>query len=446
MAPRTCIPARTLDEATPALDPTEALPSGDPRWQDLNEGRGDEPLRRLRLKFERKEPSAFKHVAFASHRGAGKTTELNRLMSDLEARYRCVYLEADVELDANRFSIEDFLLVLARAIEAAMREDGTPLPSALLAGIEDWFAKTVVTEALGEKYLGEIKAGAKAKGGIPFFGELFASLTALCRAENEYREKVESILRKYPGTLTQAVNGLLDAARERLAETGRDLLVIADNMDRYSPDLMDALLVREADRFGKLRCNLIVTPPIGLVYQPPSQNIRTVFATEVMPTVRLRRRHDAHDQTWGPGRDVLLAALGKRIDLDELIPDEKARDRLVFASGGAIRELLDIACDVSLEAEGPALSLGSVESVLRRRRSWLHTIILSNGWADTLARIGAEKRLHDDARCQQVLFQRLAFEYNGETWYDVHPLVAEIPEMAARIAQYADAGGRTPAP
>ncbi|WP_437563578.1 hypothetical protein [Sorangium sp. So ce542] len=28
-----------------------------------------------------------------------------------------------------------------------------------------------------------------------------------------------------------------------------------------------------------------------------------------------------------------------------------------------------------------------------------------------------------------VLFHRLAFKYNGEGWYDVHPLVAEIPEF-----------------
>jgi hypothetical protein len=61
-----------------------------------------------------------------------------------------------------------------------------------------------------------------------------------------------------------------------------------------------------------------------------------------MNTVRLRRPDQPYDAFDGPGRDLLLAALGRRIDLAQLLPDSRARDRLVTASGGAIRELLSL--------------------------------------------------------------------------------------------------------
>ena len=39
------------------------------------------------------------------------------------------------------------------------------------------------------------------------------------------------------------------------------------------------------------------------------------------------------------------------------------------------------------------------------------------------------KLVSADPRAYDVLFHFLAFKYNGDGWYDVHPLVAEIPEF-----------------
>jgi len=72
--------------------------------------------------------------------------------------------------------------------------------------------------------------------------------------------------------------------------------------------------------------------------------------------------------------------------------------------------------------------------VLERRRQKLRDRIDVNGWLDTLVAIARSKRLTDDAKCLDVLFQRLAFHYNGEVWYDVHPLVTEIPDFESRFS------------
>ena len=46
-----------------------------------------------------------------------------------------------------------------------------------------------------------------------------------------------------------------------------------------------------------------------------------------------------------------------------------------------------------------------------------------------MAGIRERKQIDEDDSCQDVLYHRLAFKYDGEGWYDIHPLVDEIEEV-----------------
>lgn len=427
--------ARTLDEATPALDFEFPLESGDRRWTDLAPARGgDDPAARLQNLLRRQPAGRWQHVVFASHRGAGKSTELKRLTHQLRERYFAIYFEANVEMDANDFAMEDLLLVIARVVEEEMRKRGTPLDPQVLQRVEQWFGEVVFADEEGKQYLAGVNASATAEGGVPFFAKLMASVTSSLRVESAHRKSVKTTLKQFPGTLMAHVNNVLGAAGEILRRQGYDLLILIDNMDRYEPRLIDSLLVQSADRFRALQCNLIVTPPISLVLRPESQSLESVFRCETMPTVKMRAKHQPYFEASGPGRDKLLEALDKRIEVQTLIPDPLAQTRLALASGGAIREFLELAQDATLDAAGETITLADVNRTLERRRQRLRDRIDANGWWDVLIDIARTKRLSSGDAYLEVLFQRLAFQYNGEIWYDVHPLVSELPDFQRRIS------------
>lgn len=420
--------AHTVRQISRACEVDRPLPADDPRWLDLSPARGDHAARKLLRRFEDKPAGEPLHMLFASHRGAGKSTELNRLQQRLASRYRCLYLAANVQMDANKIEVEDLFLVLANGIEHYMRSIGKPLPEALLKSISDWFNQVISTTSLGKSFSVEAAGGLKAEAGLPFFAKITASLSSLFKVESNHRDEVKSELKKFPGTLLQSVNLLLDAAAELLGPD-QELLILIDNLDRYAPEVVDALLVRNGDRIRQLRCNLILTPPIGLLYRPHSEQIDTYFPCEVMNTVRLRRPDQPYDAFDGPGRDLLLEALGLRIDLNTLLPDQRARDRLVLASGGAIRELLSLVVEAALNTEGASLSLGDIEYAVRRRKQRLRDLINANGWWDTLAAVARDHQIVHDEACLSVLYHRLVLKYNGDGWYDVLPLLAELPEF-----------------
>lgn len=434
--------ATTLDDATRALNFSEPLEEDDERWVDLSPARGDHARRMLAKKLHRKQEGDFCHLAFVSHRGAGKSTELLRLQRDLGAEFACLYFVANVEMDAQRIEREDLLLVLAQGIESFMRKQDLPLDEELLQRIARWFSDVTNMEDWLEHASLQTEAGGEVKAEIPLFAKLFAGFKSVLKVESETRKSVKSTLRQYPGTLLKLVNQLLDDANRRLREDSRgELLIIVDNLDRYHADVMDELLVKGGDTLRELRCNLLVTPPIGLQYQPRTGRLNQYFDVEVLHAPRIRRKEQPFSEFEGPGRELLEHILSKRLDLSTLLSDQAARDRLIAATGGAVRELLRLAQEASLLPDEPPIRLEHVEAVVSKARAELRDLINVNGWQEPLVEILRSKQLIAHEACLDLLHHRLVLKYNGETWYDVHPLIAEIPEIKALAdkARHADA-------
>jgi hypothetical protein len=425
--PPALAPAQSLREITLNCNVEATLASDDPRWQDFSAARGDHAVEALKRELEWRPKEGFVHTAFFSHRGAGKSTELRRLTARLEHAYCTVFLEATIEMDPFRIEAEDLLLNLVMAVEARMREIGKPLDPNLLKRVAQWFSEAVSTTTWAENFSGEAAAGGEIKASVPFLGSLFASAKGLFKQESAYRTEVKQILKKYPGTLLQSVNEVLDAANKALGD--RALLVVIDNLDRYTPDVIDRLLVEGADRVRQLRCNLILTPPISLMLQPQSAQLNTLYSCHILYAVRLRKPNQRYDEFDGPGRDLMEQALRLRIDVDRMFSDKAALNLLISSSGGAIRELLDLVTQAAFLARGDVIAVEDVERAIAKSKQSLRDLINANGWMGALRRLGAEKQIFPDPKCLLVLFHRLAFKYNGEGWYDVHPLVADLPEF-----------------
>ncbi|AKT40854.1 hypothetical protein [Chondromyces crocatus] len=317
-------PATRLRDIPRTCDVDVPLSSNDPRWQDFSPARGDAATTMLARELEWRDEGNFVHAALISHRGAGKSTEILRLTESLSRQYLSVYLEATVDMDPLDIEMEDLLLNLVIAVEKKLRALGTPLDSALIQRVTQWFQEVVRTTKWAQDFNAEASAGAEAKLSLPVLGSLFGGLKALMKHESQYRTEVKEVLRKYPGTLLQSVNQVLDAANAQLG--GRSLLVVVDNLDRYDPIVIDKLLMNGADRVRQLRCNLILTPPIGLLLQPRSAALDSIYTCHVLYAIRLRDRKQRYDEFHGEGRTLMEEALARRIDLDTLIPDKPARN------------------------------------------------------------------------------------------------------------------------
>jgi hypothetical protein len=426
-------PAQNLQDATRNLLPDIPLREGDEWYVNLAMARGDRGRSLLKREFECK-GKEFLFAIFASHRGVGKSTELLRLEHELSGRYESIHLLANTEFDSDGFDLEDFLLILCRVVEQHMREIvQKPISTEVLKPVENWFSDVTKTSTLGTEYVASVKAGIEGKVGIPFYSKLFASFSSLVKSKSEHKTSLKSEIRKFPGALLSAANGLLDSAGDILKAENKQLLIVVDNMDRYKPAPMDDFLAGEPDTLKSLHANFLVTPPVSLIYRPISERLNNLYRTFVLPSPKLREKNDTYSTVGPPGKSPLLDVLTKRMDLNRLIPDESARERLLLASGGSVRDLIDLTRQATLAADGEVVTRADVEYVVIKERSSLRDQINISGYWPALSKLAATKKLSDNPKCLDLLYYRLAFQFNGENWYDIHPLVAELPEFQQEL-------------
>jgi hypothetical protein len=151
------------------------------------------------------------------------------------------------------------------------------------------------------------------------------------------------------------------------------------------------------------------------------------FTPLVLPMPKIRRKDQGWDDYWGEGLDALVRVVEARIGVDEVFAGEKRGRRkslteLVLASGGALRELMRLLEKAGEEAWDEPITREHVRAAIHEV-SKEHLLPLRFSDLPVLHEIHRLKRADHRPEAARQLFHRLALEYNGEQWADVHPLV-----------------------
>lgn len=143
------MPANSIREIYEFLSPTPLMTRQElddyysPR---VNQVRGQDVVARLKLALGRTAGKSYYKAFLVGHSGVGKSTELTRLVCDVEDKFRALRFSATRELDPGSFQPFDILLlILADAVEVAAKPQnegglGAKIPDALLKELWNWFA------------------------------------------------------------------------------------------------------------------------------------------------------------------------------------------------------------------------------------------------------------------------------------------------------------------
>ncbi len=236
-------PPKDILEVLSSIEYEKGLEAGDPRYVDTREARGSQKtLDRLARKFGllladgRFVPPALKHVLFFGHTGSGKTTELRHYAQALSGAGKFFVAEVDitVALDRNNLQYADTLMAMAQSLLERLIDNKIALDPSALDELRTWFDERVLSSEESQEFSAEIKAGAKAEGGVPFLIKLFTHFTAAFKANATYKESLRRVIRNSFTQLAAAFNTLLrrtEAALEHKS-LGKRVLFIIDGTDK----------------------------------------------------------------------------------------------------------------------------------------------------------------------------------------------------------------------
>ncbi len=386
-------------------------------------------------------------ILLYGHRGCGKSTELNKLLSEIEDRFIPVSFSIMDEMQIVAARAEDLVLVITYRILKTAQEHGMPLKDKLLQPVLDFFSETVLSET--ECRDGTFKGGGGFSTESGLLGKL-AGLLFQITSEIKYNAHSEETstakLRKRPADLLAQANLVIEAVRSGLPENKR-LLVVVEDMDKLDLKQARDMFVRNTNLLTGIRTDIIYTIPIFLFHSPEVNAFKHHFDDTVnLPMIKVMEPPEKITAGFEIVRKIVLSRIR-----EELIEAE-ALDLLIRKTGGVLRHVFDVLHEAAVMTTAKVpLTREHIQYGLNQLRRELSLQIALPfdplpGGPESVEQLyerlaqcsqkqqnGEKPGLISDS-INQILIKSCAMvEYNGERWIGVHPLISDYLKVLGRL-------------
>ena len=366
---------------------------------------------RLELGLETREPIK---LLFTGHRGSGKTTTLNRLVSNLDDRFFIVHYNVFDLLDYNDVNYTDVLFsILTKMLEKAEKEK-INLGKTLLKRVNNW-GSSIIESKTQEK-------GMEGGAGIKIHLHL---LEIMGRMKNENITKKE--VRKEIEPRVSELIGIINDTISEIEKTGEQVLIIIDNLEKIDPTKAQHLFYDHATQLTQPLCKIIYTFPISLKSSDKFMQIKINFSDVfVHPNIKINER-EGPDYPYLTGRNFMKEIVSKRVSLDMFEPD--AIEYIIDMSGGVVREFIRIIRDSAVRAitrKKDLIDKDIAVEVVNGLKN-IYQAQLSDEDYLVLINVHQTKDIKRDEQLVGLLHNLSVLEYkNNRSWCDLNPIVRAI--------------------
>lgn len=412
-------------------------------YVDLSAVRKTLAVDRISTILDLQEADNFSTILFTGHRGSGKSTELKRIQKIWKESYHVIYLEVNEETDINDANYTDLYLIVIKQVEFALRKLDLKFDQRLLSSFEAWFKEiTEENEESVEKSV-SVESEASLEGGAPFIAKLMVKLLAQIKGSDKQKTTIRQTLEKDISRLKADINLLLRDAYVKLQKKYPDykgLLIIFDNLDRISPKVADHLFFEYAAQLQELHCTIIYTVPISVLCSP--KNPLSLFDgnPHIVPMVNIYQfDRNVRDLNYNQiGLDTIASSIEKRVNVDAVFDSRAELLELAKASGGNVRQLMQMmrsACLTARTKNHPKILAEDVIYAIKEQQFSFERLI-PNDHYPLLAQVYLNKDVSKDDIGQLMLFNTSVLEYNGDNrWNYPNPVVMQNEFFQKALAE-----------
>lgn len=419
------IQARNPSEAFWTLDPFAVVEPGDRWFVDLEtllprEHYGVSQRLQRHLGPSRTRPE-FVHVALVGHAGTGKSTVARHALSVLSDTLAPIYVDSVQALDQADLACTDMLLVAAEAVIGQLAELEVELGRASLEVLRQWLVEELVTEPHRAALLGGVEGALEGEVSIGLVARIASKITSALRSEQDYRRQIRQRAERDPRELTRRINLLFDAVNAALEP--RKLCVVFDNLEKFSRDLIDRVVLQRAEEIQALHCNTLLFASPAAELSSTGVPLAKSFICVTAPALPVRLPGDAVYVVRPEALTAIEQLLSRRVVLDGVFEDPSACvQALAHWSGGQLGDLFQIARRALENVEPRKVGVEDIEHAAR----WLGARLTAGLRPEDLPRaveIHRSHRVFATIHDRRLLESSCLLQYNGTQWWDVHPAV-----------------------
>lgn len=354
---------------------------------------------------------------FSGHRGCGKSTELQHLLSNnqIKTKYWPVNFSIREETDIIDIDFRDVLLAIGGRLFREYKKRGGELPNQLLKELKTWKGKV-------EKEITTILEGrvsdVEVNGSIEAF---FANAGVKMRLEPATRVVLRQVVENDITGLIAIINHITTAiySRERLIP-----LILIDDMDKPELERARTIFHDHKEIMMQPNCAIVYTVSSALFYSKEFDSIRD--QSLFLPNINLHGPLDEANINV-EGYEILRKFVNVRMSQNLISP--AALDRAVTYSGGVFREMARIiraAIGNARRRKADQLQEEDIEWAATEIRNEYRRI-LDKEDLKLLRKVHENNRLEYSDRMRPLLQLLAILEYrNGENWCNVHPVLRKL--------------------
>jgi len=404
----------------------------------------------------------YKCFLFTGHSGCGKSSELKRLVRELdsyseESRFYPIFIDANEYLDKFDVTITDILLAIATETADILQKD----ESLKIKG--GYFKK--FTEKLGETVFADWeieKIGVDLPYGFPKLDikRLAKDDSARKLVRQALKDDTYLLLREINSLLVNARNEIQNLAAHGASQNYKDVVIILDNLEKIERfgdaemglESARKLFLNFSTQLTAIESHIIYTVPIDLMRSNDASVIGKLYDKSfVLPMVKVFQRDGETPFEIGVEAmtEILKLRLGG-IERKAAFTDE-ALDLLIKYSGGHIRTFLLFAREACTDADALPITAENVNYAINSEYQNISPNFFPTYTWEVLAKLDLSSNQNIDvepAQCVEVLEKLLLFEYiNGDDetagnqkpndrnrqtpWYAVNPIYRELDQFKA---------------
>ncbi|SIR44439.1 P-loop NTPase fold protein [Chryseobacterium sp. RU33C] len=411
----------------------------DEYYCDLFSSRGDNPIKRIKRRLLQDKTGEL-HCLLAGFAGCGKSTELNKMQKELENDFFVLNISIQDELDPVNFNYTDLIILIMQRLFEYANDNNLHIVPSLLENIKNWTTSEEISKVKEFSNDFETSIGAEAGFSIPLLSKFFTTLKNVTKLNYSAKKTINEVVEHKLADLLSLCNDLIREISHALLTNNKGLLIIVEDTDKLNIEIASKLFHIHSSVFTSLRTNMIFTYPIALKCSHISNIINGAFDSNVyeLPMVKVYHKNGTEN---AEGINDLIELIKKR-DVYDCIESEDLLVKFIQSSGGCIRDLFRMIIDAADYALDDDLEIIEEKhfnkAFIKLKRSYKETIaekikedgsvISANDYYEALEKLNKStiKQL-DNSEVDLDLRHNLSIlGYNGEGWYDVHPVVKEI--------------------
>ncbi|MCL2425125.1 MAG: KAP family NTPase [Oscillospiraceae bacterium] len=368
-----------------------------------------------------KNSGTHERLLVVGHLGCGKSTELQMLTKKLSNdKFAVIYIEARDRLDLFNFNYIDICMLIVEDMTKYAKDNNLNVDKHILSAFQNALSTKTIEEYWGTGTEISADASASVSATIPFFLNLIAKITSSLKTASGIKEELRHEIAPRIGDVVAALNAFVEHISELAS---RQVVIIIDGLEKCRQERVRNLFVEDITAILEIKAHLVTTCPIALYRSTDAGVLAGYFTSPVV--IPMIKTHYQDGTPYEDGVDVIRELILKRADLSFF--EDGVLDTIIMSAGGSLRDTCYILSNSAFAADmrdRQTIDMESVEVELRKFTSDIFFRVESRLFPKNVKMIyEGEHQPKQDPELSELLYCGAVFEYNGDRWVDLHPLL-----------------------